>query len=390
MSSLDIIKYDGPIDGSPWLVHKFPGNDFLLGSRLTVNEGQEALFYKGGKALDLFGAGAYTLATKNLPLLERLVNIPFGGKTPFSAEVYFVNKTTRLDMKWGTATPFELEDPKYGLILKIRSFGKYGIKVVDSRKLVTELVGALNGGTTVNYPFISSYFSGLITTSIKSVIASFMIGRRISFLEVTAFLKELSNECLAQLKEEFAKYGVDIVNFYIESINPPKEDYEKLRSYKEDLALGNDFYKQRRSFDVMEAMAKNQGGGAANAGIGLGMGMGMAPMLNKMFSGMGENVNGGMTGGNTPNVGGQSAPANNQQGAVCPRCGANNPSGQKFCGECGEVMVTGIVCPVCGKINESGMRFCGECGTKLAKICPTCGKEHDPSQKFCGECGTKL
>ena len=107
MALIDRIKYDGYQDGSPWLIYKYPSEEFVLGSQLIVNQGQEALFLKGGKALDLFGAGTHTLQTGNLPLLNKLVKLPFGGKTPFSAEIYYINKTSRLDMNWGTANPFD-------------------------------------------------------------------------------------------------------------------------------------------------------------------------------------------------------------------------------------------------------------------------------------------
>lgn len=378
MALIDRIKYDGYLDGSPWLIHKYPGEEFVLGSQLIVNQGQEALFLKGGKALDLFTAGTHTLQTGNLPLLNKLVKLPFGGKTPFAAEVYYINKTSRLDMNWGTANPFQLEDPKYGLILSIRSHGKYGLRIVDSRMFVSELVGAIPSGTTVNYAFVASYFSGLLTSSIKTVISSFMIRQKISFLEVTAYLKELSKECEEEISKEFERFGVEIVNFFIETISPPKEEFEKLRTYKEELALGNDFYRQRRSFDIMESMAENPASSSmANAGIGLGMGLGVAPAAGALFSNIAGNVN------TAPAT--AAAPEN-----VCPHCGAKNPEGQKFCGECGQSIVVGVVCPNCGKVNATGQKFCGDCGTKLSKKCPTCGKEYDMSQKFCGDCGTKL
>jgi membrane protease subunit (stomatin/prohibitin family) len=281
-------------------------------------------------------------------------------------------------MNWGTANPFQLEDPKYGLILSIRSHGKYGLRIVDSRMFVSELVGAIPSGTTVNYAFVASYFSGLLTSSIKTVISSFMIRQKISFLEVTAYLKELSKECEEEISKEFERFGVEIVNFFIETISPPKEEFEKLRTYKEELALGNDFYRQRRSFDIMESMAENPASSSmANAGIGLGMGLGAAPAVGALFSNVAGNVN------TNP------APASSA-GNVCPHCGAKNPDGQKFCGECGQSIVVGVICPNCGKVNATGQKFCGDCGTKLSKKCPTCGKEYDMSQKFCGDCGTKL
>lgn len=377
MALLNRIKYDGYQDGSPWLIYKCPSEEFVLGSQLIVNQGQEALFLKGGKALDLFGAGTHTLQTGNLPLLNKLIKLPFGGKTPFSAEIYYVNKTSRLDMNWGTANPFQLEDPRYGLILSIRCHGKYGMRIVDSRLFVSELVGAIPNGTTVNYAFVASYFSGLLTSSIKSIISRFMIRQKISFLEVTAYLKELSKECESEIAKEFERFGVEIVNFFIENISPPKDEFAKLRAYKEELALGNDFYRQRRSFDIMEAMVENPASGElTNAGIGLGMGLGAASAVGGLISNVSGVVN--------------TNPAPASTDITCPHCGAKNPSSQKFCGECGKVIVVGIVCPNCGKVNATGQKFCGDCGTKLSKKCPSCGKDNDMNQKFCGDCGTKL
>lgn len=275
-------------------------------------------------------------------------------------------------MNWGTQNPFQLEDPKYGLILSVRCHGKYGMRINDSRMFVSELVGAIPNGSTVNYAFVASYFSELLTSSIKTVISSFMIRGKISFLEVTAYLRELSAECEKVVSKEFERFGVEIVNFFIETISPPKDEYEKLRGYKEELALGNDFYKQRRTFDIMETLAENPAsGGLANAGIGLGMGLGVSSSVGGLFSGM----------GNTMDTSGDTA---------CPHCGAKNPAGQKFCGECGKTMVIGITCPNCGKVNPVGQKFCGDCGAKLSKKCPSCGKDNDPDQKFCGDCGTKL
>lgn len=378
MAMIDRIKYDGPQNASPWLIYKYPSEEFVLGSQLIVNQGQEALFFKGGEALDLFGAGTHTLHTGNLPLLKKIVNLPFGGETPFSAEIYYINKTSKLDMNWGTANPFQLEDPKYGLILSIRSHGKYGLRITDSRMFVNELVGAIPNGTTVNYQFVASYFSGLLTAYVKTVISNFMIKQKISFLEVTAYLRELSEECQKEISNEFDKYGVEIQNFFIEAISPPKEEFEKLRTYKEELSLGNDFYKQRRSFDVLEKLADNpNAGGMANAGIGLGMGLGAAPNIGNIFGGIGEN---------TMNTN----PQTGTQGKVCPKCSAPVADGLKFCGNCGEKISNSIICPSCNHENPENTKFCGNCGQKLVNRCSECGTENDLGQKYCGNCGNKL
>lgn len=271
MAIIDRIKFDGQASGLHWLVYKYPSEQFVLGSQLIVNQGQEALFLKGGEALDLFGPGTHTLTTGNLPLLNKLVNLPFGGKTPFTAEIYYVNRTVKLDLPWGTQTAIPLEDPKYGLLLNVGAYGQYGIAVNNTRLFLSRIIGAIPHGAIGDYTTILKYFSGLIAAKTKSVVSEYMIKKQISFLEISAYLSELSDLFREAVRDEFDRFGVEIVNFFCESIAPNQKDYEKLRGYKEELALGKDFYRERRSLDIAEELAKNPStGGTANAGIGLG------------------------------------------------------------------------------------------------------------------------
>ena len=232
MAIIDRIKYDGDSCGSQWLIYKCPSEQFVLGSQLIVNQGQEALFFKGGEALDLFGPGTHTLSTGNLPILNKLVNLPFGGKTPFSAEVYFINKTVNLDMKWGTSTPIPLEDPKYGLILNVGARGQYGMSINDSRLFVSRIIGAIPNGSTVNQLLILRYFNGVVNSEIKSVTAEYMVKKQLSFLEISQYLSDLSEAFREKLDNEFERFGIELTNFYCESIAPRPEEYEKLRGYK--------------------------------------------------------------------------------------------------------------------------------------------------------------
>lgn len=174
----------------------------------------------------------------------------------FRAEIYFVNVTSKLDMNWGTQTPFQLEDPKYRLILSIRSYGKYGLRIHNSRMFVSELTGTVQRGGTIDYMMIASYFSALLSTKIKTIISKFMIQKQISFLEVTAYLDELSEQCQMVISDEFERFGVEIQNFYIASITPLKEEYQLLQKYKQEMALGRDVYEINRSFQVFEEIAK--------------------------------------------------------------------------------------------------------------------------------------
>ena len=375
MAIIDRIKYDGNLNNNQWMIYKCPSEEFVLGSQLIVNEGQEALFYKGGKALDLFGPGTHTLSSGNLPILNKIVNLPFGGKTPFSAEIYYVNKVANLDMKWGTSTPIPIEDPKYGLISNIGARGQYGIRILDSRLFVSKIIGAIPNGTTVNSLKILRYFNGLINAKIKTVTAKFMIEKQISFLEITQFLSELSNSFMEELNEEFDSFGIELINFYCESIAPNPEEYEKLREYKEELALGDSFYQQRRSFDILERLAENpSSGNIANAGIGMGIGLGAAGHIGNVFSDIGQNIN-----------------TKQEDMIICSQCGSKNNSKMKFCGNCGNKLVTTIICPHCGAENPEGMKFCGECGKSLVSLkCPSCGFENKIGMKFCGNCGCKL
>lgn len=376
MAILDRIKYDGISSDVSWLVYKYPSEQFVFGSQLVVNQGQEALFFKGGEALDLFAPGTHTLSTGNLPLLNKLVNFPFGGKTPFTAEVYYVNKTANLNLKWGTVTPMPVEDPKYGLILNVGARGQYGITINDSRLFVSRIIGAVPNGSTINYMVILKYFNGLINARIKSVMAEYMVKKQISFLEISQFLEELSEVFKNSLNEEFDRFGIELLNFYCEAIEPNPEQYKKLQEYKQELALGMDFYQQRRSLDIMEKLVDNPSAGSiANAGIGLGMGLGAAGQFGNVFSGLTQSVN----------------TTKSDTQIACSKCGTMNNSTMKFCGNCGNKFAVTEVCPHCGKEVLVGMKFCGECGKSLSiSKCKACGYENKAGMKFCGNCGEKI
>lgn len=367
MALIDRIKFDGAKDGKPWLVYKCPSDQYVVGSQLIVSEGQEAVFFKGGEALDLFGAGTHTLHSRNLPLLDKLVNIPFGGETPFAAEIYFVNTIANLEMKWGTSSPIPLEDPKYGILLNIGAHGQYGMSINDSRLFVTRLVGSLPGGTLVSNNEVLRYFNGLINTRVKSAISSNLVERGVSFLEISQFLPELSDQLSQGIAEEFSRFGIKILNFFCESIGPNPEEYAKLRQFKEELALGNDFYRQRRSFDVMEKLAENPSSGSlADAGIGLGMGIGAAQHFGAMFAGLSQGVNVG----DSNEVGAYTNEINterhNARASVkaCPQCSQQIEESARFCSNCGASFSL-ITCKECGVDVPQNARFCSSCGAEL-------------------------
>lgn len=140
MALFEVIKYEGTPDMFAW---KYPNEEIGTWSQLIVSESQEAILFKDGRAYDVFTSGRYTLETQNIPLLNKVINLPFGGESPFSAEIWFVNKVHSLDIKWGTPTPIQFQDPKYKVFVPIRSYGQFGVQIEDSKKFLIKLVGTL-------------------------------------------------------------------------------------------------------------------------------------------------------------------------------------------------------------------------------------------------------
>ncbi|MDE2509662.1 MAG: SPFH domain-containing protein, partial [Elusimicrobia bacterium] len=176
MAIIDRVKYDGPANVLVW---RYPPDNLSWGTQVIVNQSQEAIFFQGGAALDVLGPGTHTLRTANIPLLRKLIAAPFGGETPFAAEVYYVNKAVNLDVKWGTNNPIPILDPKYNVFLPVRAFGQFGIQVADSRSFVVQL-SATSPQFTADQ--LSNYFRGVLLTKAKDYIAETIVKRRIDVL----------------------------------------------------------------------------------------------------------------------------------------------------------------------------------------------------------------
>src|SRR5208283_4379891 len=230
MALIDRIKYDAPSDDA--VVWKFPSEDIRLGAQLIVNESQEVVFFKGGKALDTFGAGTHTLSSGNLPLLRKLVNLPFGGKTPFSAEVWYVNKTVKRDMKWGTKGPIQVIDPLYNYPVSVRAFGRWGMRVIDARSFIVQIVGTQTSSSSKGYigsERIEEYFVGEIVQRLSDALAKFFVENNISIFQVSARINDLSAFISSDISPEFQRFGIEVVNFNVERISIPEEDQKKFQ-----------------------------------------------------------------------------------------------------------------------------------------------------------------
>lgn len=280
MALVNVIKYEMQ-DGV--FCYKYPVDDIRVGSQLIVYPSQVAFFVKGGQVLDEFTSGTYTISSENIPLLNKVVNIPFGNESPFKAEVWFINRISKLDMPWGTPQPIQIEDPKYHIIVPVRSNGQYGLRISNPRLFLETLIGNMVGFDSEK---IDRYFKGRIISLLNQLLAKSIIEKEISVLDINTKLFELSNECEKGLNELLEKYGVTIIEFSIMSINVPDNDesVKKLKDAKDLIArlniAGRDVYQMERSFDVLEKAASNEGAGgqmmAMGAGLGAGVGVGSA------------------------------------------------------------------------------------------------------------------
>lgn len=351
MAVFNEVKFDG-LKSREWIVYRHPCDQVVLGTQMTVKEGQTALFMKDGKIADMFGPGRYTLTSDTLPMLKELTRIPSGGTAPFPVEIYYLNTLTKMDVFWGTPTPIQLIDPQFGIKLRVRAFGQMALKLKDCRIFYTELVGAMSKQDVVNYDKICDFYQGLVVAKVKVIIAENIIRDKISALDITLKLEEISENTRVKISEEFEKYGLETVNFVVQSINFPDEDFKKVNEILEQNAefniLGDARYTAKRSFDVFEGAATNQSGGAAGAILAGGLGMG---------GGIGAGAAPGQTPGPALNPG---------QLAVCPHCGEKSVAGSKFCSACGKPMtIETITCPRCGNQMTGESKFCNECGAPL-------------------------
>ena len=274
MAIVEVVKYNGSPDVFAW---KYPSEELGTWTQLIVNESQEAILFKGGKALDVFQSGRHTLETANIPILNKIINLPFGGRSPFTAEVWYINKVNSLDIKWGTASPIQLQDPKYSVFIPVRAFGQFGIRIENSKQFLVKLVGTLSVFDKTN---ILKYFRGLYLTKVKDAISSYLVHKQISIMEINAYIEELSTYLQEKMQPVLEEYGIKLVNFYVNDISVPEDDtaVKKLKdalAKKAEMNIIGYNYQQERSFDTLEGAAKNPGTSGDLMGAGLGLGMGV-------------------------------------------------------------------------------------------------------------------
>jgi len=435
-----IIKYEGDNSTFIW---KHPVEDFNTTSQLIVHESQEAIFFMNGQALDLFGPGRHTLETENIPLLSRFLNNLTGGETPFHCEVYFINKTVQMAMRWGTDSKVRFIEPTYGVPLEIGASGEMNLMVSDARKLLVKLVGTMNGiawdNSNGNFTkSLSASFRPLISTAVKTNLSSCIKSQNINILEIDENLGLLSDVLRRNILPGFEEYGLTIPEFYVTTVLLPENDpnFKRIRELHtislqkkmveaettiktamaesaatvvaaerqtvlEKEMTATEMTRHEAERELIRAQAEAQAAkmaGFAEAEVMRAKGYTEKDVIqaevqkayaagigNMNISGSGAGVAGDMIG-----LGVGMAAA----GAV------SGQMGEMFKGF--GVMPTAeptptvkTTCPNCNSEVPENAKFCLECGTKIVHleehevICPVCGKKTNKG-KFCMECGAPL
>ena len=388
MEIASIIKYEGDNSTFVW---KHPKEDFNTESQLIVHETQEAVLFLNGQPLDLFTSGRHTLKTANIPILQKIKNISTNGVSPFHCEVYFINKTEQLGIRWGTDSTIQYIEPTYGFPISIGANGEMSLKAVDSKKLLLKLVGTEKNLTQES---VTKYFRSFLMTRVKSYIAQSMKESKISIFELDERLIEFSNDLKEKLMPDFAEYGVSLERFFITSVAKPDgiREYEEFKNlfYRQysDVAAAKIrqevgiidqetetnkmiieaqgiakkrstegyTYQQERSFDVAEKIAQNEGtGNFSSAGIGLGIMSGFGGAIGNVVSETASNSISGIA-------------TNTRSISFCENCGSGIVLGAKFCDNCGANTSATSSCTNCGYIFERPGNYCPKCGVKRGDV----------------------
>ncbi len=348
---MQVIQHQDPLGDV--MVARFPREGtapIQLGSQLIVEESQRAVFFRDGKALDTFGPGRHTLATQNLPLLTGLLGRAFGGHSPFQAAVFFVSAKTFLDLKWGTKEPVVFRDRELAMV-RLRAFGKFAVRVVDAQLFVNRVVGTLGTYTSDG---VESYFKDVIVARLNDLLGENLT----SIFDLPKVYDELAMALKSRVGDDFAKYGIELVDLFLGAITPPAEVQAMIDERSGMGAVGNvDTYLKFKAARAMgdAARASGEGGGAVASGMGVGVGAGLGMMLPGMMRDAMQGGGGATPGGAAPGggaaasggapagapegggaaAGGAAAAAGSAAAAFCTQCGGRLPEGARFCPSCG-------------------------------------------------------
>lgn len=283
MALIDVIKFFD--ETGKTIVHREPQDgsaSYRLGTQLIVQDSQAAVFYRDGKALDVFNAGRHTLTTENIPLLTKLISLPFGGTSPFQAQVYFISLKKFIDLKWGTKSPINFKDAELTYV-QLRASGKFSIRIKDPRQFMMEIVSTQGLYTTND---IEDYLRDAIVSRLNTV-----MGKNLkTIFELGQYYSQIETGVKAEVADFFNAMGIELTDLIIVGIVPPEEVQEKINERSSMGAVGNlDAYMKFKTAGAIEKAAENEGaGGTAGLGAGLGVGMTMANVMGQQMQNMNQ------------------------------------------------------------------------------------------------------
>jgi membrane protease subunit (stomatin/prohibitin family) len=359
------------------MVNRIPeegSGEIKMGAQLIVRENQGAVFFRDGKALDVLGPGRHTLSTLNLPLITKVLSLPFGFKSPFRAEVYFVNLKVYTSLKWGTKDPVAFKDSQLGLV-RLRGFGNYTMRILQPLLFINTLVGTRGMFDT---RAISDYLRDVIVSRLNDLLGETLD----TIFDLPKMYDEFAVALKSRVKDDFERYGIGLVDLFVNSITPPDEVQRMIDERSGMQAVQNlDGFLKFKAAKAMgdAAVGGAGGGGGASEGLGLGVGAGLGMMLPGILQQSMASAGAGT--------------GKQQQGTTCPKCHGSISMDARFCPHCGHQVVVVNRCHACNKNLPPEAKFCMVCGEKVGKPdtkCPKCKGEVLPEANFCNNCGEKI
>ncbi len=355
------------------LAHRIPqrgSGELKLGAQVIVRDSQAAVFFSSGVACDALGPGRHTLTTKNVPLLTKLLSLPWGFTSPFRAEVYFVNLKLFTGLRWGTRDPVAFRDKELGLV-RLRAHGICNVQITQPVLFINTLVGTQ---AVYSVDDLERYLSEVVVSRLND-----LLGEELeTIIELPSRYEELADKLAERLAADLAGLGIGLRELFVNAVTPPADVQQAIDDRARLGAIGDDLQRllQMKAAMALEKGATGQGG--AEAGIGMGLGLLVPGLLSGAF------------GATAPSGG-----TYTNSESTCPECGLPVAQDARFCPHCGHQLLILRRCGVCGKNLTPKARFCPACGspvgqTRAPRICKECGFSNRPDAVFCNQCGHRL